>query len=468
MGFSRHGVGCHALLQWIFLTRDQTHISLSLLHWQVDSLPLATFGKQGRMWKKKKKKKASGWDLHPWEGSERKRRSTWVDLHSGEQAGQATILASHSWDPAQTRKTPLLLGNSRRQTDRRRLDSTHKECVCAGSLTVRAKTATGSDGCHFTAFPKPNRQMPWPPQSTPQTSVRSGQRLGLAMQRQTRGPEVWSGGAADSIINRRTAGGGSSWAGIASMHTWWHHKRVQILVCSSLFPSKSTLGVLEWFHPLHTTAQHYIWGRKRRLGEDPIEAAQISGDKAAPAATTTSSPVTAQHSPALDLGWIQQRKGREFGLLLSTDVYTGETQVFCDLTDLTCFRIHLPWGSVHTQGLQSMIKPNPQPFYSNNWGVHPIPNRMMIAMELRRSLASYPAQAVDPTSQPHFLPIQGITTSPAWGKTWWASIPKSVSHQRTGDTESMQGQPYIKTSLQDHSGEWFLLNSERQKKVSKI
>lgn len=32
----------------------------------------------------------------------------------------------------------------------------------------------------------------------------------------------------------------------------------------------------------------------------------------------------------------------------------------------------------------------------------------------------------------------------------------------------MQGQPYIKTSLQDHSGEQILLNSERQKKVSKI
>ena len=61
-------------------------------------------------------------------------------------------------------------------------------------------------------------------------------------------------------------------------------------------------GQTLWLHPLHTTAQHYIWGRKRRLGEDPIEAAQISGDKAAPAATTTSSPVTAQHSPALDLG----------------------------------------------------------------------------------------------------------------------------------------------------------------------
>ena len=42
------------------------------------------------------------------------------------------------------------------------------------------------------------------------------------------------------------------------------------------------------------------------------------------------------------------------------------------------------------------------------------------------------------------------------------------AHQRTGDTASMQGQPYIKTSLQDHSRERFLLNSERQEKVSKI
>lgn len=88
------------------------------------------------------------------------------------------------------------------------------------------------------------------------------------------------------------------------------------------------------------------------------------------------------------------------------DVSTGKTEVFCDLTDLTCFRIHLPWGSVHTQGLQSMIKPNLQAFYSNNWGVHPTPNRMMIAMELR-SPASHPAQAVDATSQPHFFLSRG-------------------------------------------------------------
>ena len=182
------GAGRHFLLQGIFLTRDQTHISLSLLHWQVDSLPLATFGKQGRMWGKKKSHQVGtcipGRDLkgrevpHGWTftlGSKQVKPQFWHPIPG--------ILHRQ-------KKPPRLLGNSLRQTDRRRLDSTHKEHMCAGSLTVRAKRATRSDGCHFTAFPNPNRQTPWPPQSTPQTSVRSGQRLGLAMQRQTGGPEV--------------------------------------------------------------------------------------------------------------------------------------------------------------------------------------------------------------------------------------------------------------------------------------
>ena len=42
------GVGCHALLLWIFLTRDQTCVSY-VLHWQVGSLPLALPGKQVRV-----------------------------------------------------------------------------------------------------------------------------------------------------------------------------------------------------------------------------------------------------------------------------------------------------------------------------------------------------------------------------------------------------------------------------------
>ena len=37
-------MGCHPLLQGIFLTRDRTHVSC-LLHWQVGSLPLAPPGK---------------------------------------------------------------------------------------------------------------------------------------------------------------------------------------------------------------------------------------------------------------------------------------------------------------------------------------------------------------------------------------------------------------------------------------
>jgi len=39
------GVGCHALLQWIFPTQGSNPCLLSLLHWQVGSLPLAPPGK---------------------------------------------------------------------------------------------------------------------------------------------------------------------------------------------------------------------------------------------------------------------------------------------------------------------------------------------------------------------------------------------------------------------------------------
>ena len=39
------GVGCHALLQGIFLTQGSNPHLLCLLHWQVDSLPLEPPGK---------------------------------------------------------------------------------------------------------------------------------------------------------------------------------------------------------------------------------------------------------------------------------------------------------------------------------------------------------------------------------------------------------------------------------------
>ena len=43
MGFSRQdsGVGCHFVLQGIFLTQG---LNLCLLHWQVDSIPLSHLG----------------------------------------------------------------------------------------------------------------------------------------------------------------------------------------------------------------------------------------------------------------------------------------------------------------------------------------------------------------------------------------------------------------------------------------
>ena len=45
MGFSRQGVGCHALLQGIFPTQGSNPHPLGLLHWQAGSLLLAPPGK---------------------------------------------------------------------------------------------------------------------------------------------------------------------------------------------------------------------------------------------------------------------------------------------------------------------------------------------------------------------------------------------------------------------------------------
>ena len=39
------GMGCHALLQGIFPTQGSNPCLLCLLHWQMDSLPLAQLGK---------------------------------------------------------------------------------------------------------------------------------------------------------------------------------------------------------------------------------------------------------------------------------------------------------------------------------------------------------------------------------------------------------------------------------------
>ena len=51
MGFSikNTGVGCHALLQWIFPTQGLKSHLLCLLHWQLGSLPLVPPGKPMRV-----------------------------------------------------------------------------------------------------------------------------------------------------------------------------------------------------------------------------------------------------------------------------------------------------------------------------------------------------------------------------------------------------------------------------------
>ena len=46
------GVGCHTLLQGIFLTQGLNPCLLGLLHWQADSLPLAPPGKSHKIQQK--------------------------------------------------------------------------------------------------------------------------------------------------------------------------------------------------------------------------------------------------------------------------------------------------------------------------------------------------------------------------------------------------------------------------------
>ena len=46
MGFpgKNAGMGCHFLLQWVFLTQGSNSCVLCLVHWQADSLPLSHLG----------------------------------------------------------------------------------------------------------------------------------------------------------------------------------------------------------------------------------------------------------------------------------------------------------------------------------------------------------------------------------------------------------------------------------------
>lgn len=124
------------------------------------------------------------------------------------------------------------------------------------------------------------------------------------------------------------------------------------------------------------------------------------------------------------------------GQLLS-NVYTGETQVFCDLTDLTY--TSPPLGSVHTQGLQSMIK-QPSSLLFKQLGVHPTPNRMMTAMELRSPPPSAQAVGYKPTT----LPSRDNNQSRV-RKDMVGIHTKSVSHQ------GLETQVYAGTTLHKNS-----------------
>lgn len=66
---------------------------------------------------------------------------------------------------------------------------------------------------------------------------------------------------------------------------------------------------------------------------------------------------------------------------------THSAIVLSDCIGLTYFSKHLLWGGTFNQGQWSMGKPDPQGFYSNNWGADLSPDRAGTAVEQRGSFA---------------------------------------------------------------------------------
>ena len=72
----------------------------------------------------------------------------------------------------------------------------------------------------------------------------------------------------------------------------------------------------------------------------------------------------------------------------TADTHTGDAQVHCDHTNLTFFSGHLLRGKACTQEQWSIMRPNPQGFYLNNWGADATPDKAVTAVEQRRGLTS--------------------------------------------------------------------------------
>ena len=150
---------------------------------------------QGRshnqVWPKRKRKSHPVWTCTP--GRDllgRARPQEWV-LHSGEWAWWTTIWASQSWGPAQRGQVPLTAGESSKTEglEKPRLSSWgERSCWLAknnGRETLTLVVAT------LPYFSVRRSQHSGPIQYTLQLCARSGQRLGPAIQRKTRVPDVF-------------------------------------------------------------------------------------------------------------------------------------------------------------------------------------------------------------------------------------------------------------------------------------
>lgn len=86
----------------------------------------------------------------------------------------------------------------------------------------------------------------------------------------------------------------------------------------------------------------------------------------------------------------------------------GQCIVHCEQKVFTCFSSHLLCDGALTQWQWKLIEPNPQIFYSNNWGGHLTPYRTVTDKGKRRGLAQYPVQTLV-TTRPITPPIKRIT-----------------------------------------------------------
>lgn len=140
--------------------------------------------------KEKGRKKSSGLDLHTSEGSARKSKATGVGPSLWGVSMVNHNLGIQSWGPAQRGQVPLTAGESSKTEglEKPRLSSWgERSCWLAKNNGRETLTLVVATLPYFSAW---RSQHSGPIQYTLQLCARSGQRLGPAIQRKTRVPDV--------------------------------------------------------------------------------------------------------------------------------------------------------------------------------------------------------------------------------------------------------------------------------------